>query len=151
FVLGAIVSPPDAAAATAIMQRLRLPRSIVAILEGESLVNDAAGLVFYKFAVAAVMTGQFSAAEAGGAFVLVSLGGIALGLGLGWLFSLAHKRLDDPLLELTLSLVLPYAAYLLAEAAGLSSVLAVVAAGLLRGWYAPELFKPATRLQSHAM
>lgn len=151
FVLGAIVSPPDAVAATSIMQRLRLPRRIVAILEGESLVNDAAGLVFYKFAVAAVLTGAFSLFDAGTQFAIVSVGGIALGLAIGWLFSVLHKRLADPNMELTLSLVLPYLAYVLAETLHISSVLAVVSAGLLRGWYAPELFSPQTRIQSHTM
>lgn len=151
FVLGAIVSPPDAVAATSIMQRLRLPRRIVAILEGESLVNDAAGLVFYKFAVAAVLTGSFSLFEASTQFTTVSIGGIALGLAIGWLFSEVHKRLSDPNMELTLSLVLPYLAYVIAETMHVSSVLAVVSAGLLRGWYAPELFSPRTRIQSHTM
>jgi monovalent cation/hydrogen antiporter len=151
FVLGAIVSPPDAVAATAVMQRLRLPKRIVAILEGESLVNDAAGLVFYRFAVAAVLTGSFSLFDAGMHFVVDAIGGILFGLAMGWLFNLVHKHLADSQMELTLSLVLPFATYLLAETIHVSSVLAVVAAGLLRGWYAPELFGPQSRIQAYAM
>ena len=86
FVLGAIVSPPDAAAATAISRGVRLPRRIVQILEGESLVNDAAGLTVYRFAVAAVVTGAFSLAEAAATFAWIAAGGVAIGIGLGFLF-----------------------------------------------------------------
>ncbi|MBM3491117.1 MAG: Na+/H+ antiporter [Alphaproteobacteria bacterium] len=146
FAFGAIVSPPDAVAATAIFSRLNIPRRIVTILEGESLVNDATGLVIYKLAVAAAITGAFSIVEATFEFVQLAVAGVAIGLLLGWLFIALHKHLNDPLTEIGLSLVLPYAAWLAAEAAHGSGVLAVVAAGLLRGWYAPEVFSPATRL-----
>src|SRR6478609_6890328 len=110
FVLGAIVSPPDAVAATAILSRLNMPRRIVTVLEGESLVNDASGLVIYKFAVAASLAGGFSLFEASAQFVLISAGGIALGFLLGWVFVRLHPHLGDPFIEVLLSLSVPYAA-----------------------------------------
>jgi Na+/H+ antiporter len=146
FALGAIVSPPDAVAATAIMSRTNMPRRIATILEGESLVNDASGLVLYKFAVAAALTGTFSLIEATGEFTLVAAGGIAVGFVLGRLFVAIHRGLGDPFIEILLSLVLPYAAYLAAESVNASGVLAVVTAGLVRGQHAPEAFSPRTRL-----
>lgn len=148
FVLGAIVSPPDAIAATAIAERLRIPRRIVTILEGESLVNDSTALVAYRFAIAAVVTGSFSLAQAGAQFFIVSLGGIALGLVIGLLAAQFHKRVDDAPIEITFSLLTPYAAYLIAERLGVSSVLAVVTAGLYLGRRLPELLTFNTRLQS---
>src|SRR5438445_186510 len=102
FVLGAIVSPPDAIAATAIAQRLRLPRRIITILEGESLVNDATALVAFRFAVAAVATGTFPLGEATGKFLLVGIGGVAVGLAIGWISAWIQKRIDDPPIEITL-------------------------------------------------
>ncbi|HKI72719.1 MAG TPA: cation:proton antiporter, partial [Verrucomicrobiae bacterium] len=105
FVLGAIVSPPDAIAATAIADRLRVPRRIVTILEGESLVNDATALIAYRFAVLAVVTGSFSLAQAGGEFFIVGIGGILLGLAIGWLAERFHKRVDDAPIEITVSLL----------------------------------------------
>ena len=97
FALGAIVSPPDAVAATAILSRLKIPRRVVTVLEGESLVNDASGLVLYKFAVAATLTGTFSLAQAGAQFALVSFGGVACGIALGFVFIAVHQRLGDRL------------------------------------------------------
>jgi CPA1 family monovalent cation:H+ antiporter len=147
FVLGAIISPPDAIAATAIAERLKVPRRIVTILEGESLVNDATALVAYRFAVLAVTSGTFSLAHAGGKFVVVGVGGIALGLGIGWLAREFHRRVDDAPIEITVSLLTPFAAYLLAEQLGVSGVLAVVTAGLYLGRRMPELLNFKTRLQ----
>jgi monovalent cation/hydrogen antiporter len=147
FVLGAIISPPDAIAATAIAERLRIPRRIVTILEGESLVNDATALVAFRFAVAAVATGSFSLARAGEQFVWVGLGGVLLGLGVGWLAEQFHKRVDDAPIEITVSLLTPYVAYLVAERLEVSGVLAVVTAGLYLGRRAPELLTFRTRLQ----
>src|SRR3989442_426352 len=141
FVFGAIVSPPDAVAATAILSRLSMPRRIVTVLEGESLVNDASGLVLYKFAVAAVLSGRFSLADASNEFVLISAGGIATGMLLGGLFVLLHRYLGDPFIEVLLSLSVPYMAYVLAESVGASGVLGVVAAGLLRGRYSPAMVR----------
>ncbi len=146
FAFGAIISPPDAVAATAILGTMKLSRRTVAILEGESLVNDATGLVLYKFAVAATLSGTFSAAAAAGQFVLVASGGILVGMAAGYIFVMLHRRLHDPLIEIMLSLTLPYTGYLLAETAHVSGVLAVVAAGLVRARHAPEVFSPETRL-----
>ncbi len=147
FVLGAIISPPDAIAATAIAEHLRIPRRIVTILEGESLVNDATALVAYRFAVAAVVTGSFSLASAGGQFFIVGIGGILLGLAIGWLAAQFHKRVEDAPIEITFSLLTPFAAYLAAERLGVSGVLAVVTAGLYLGRRMPELLSFKTRLQ----
>jgi len=151
FALGAIVSPPDAVAATAVLSRLNMPRRIVTILEGESLVNDASGLVLYRFAVAAVLTGAFSITQATLQFVLIAAGGIAVGVALGRLFVAIHRQLGDTLVEIVLSLVLPYAAYLIAETAHVSGVLAVVAAGLVRGRYAREAFSPEARIVAQSV
>src|SRR6266404_1201974 len=96
FVLGAIISPPDAVAATAITERLRVPRRIVTILNGESLVNDATALVAYRFAIAAMMSGRFSLSEASLRFILVALGGTGIGLAVGWLAAHLQRSLDDP-------------------------------------------------------
>jgi monovalent cation/hydrogen antiporter len=147
FVLGAIVSPPDAIAATAIAERLRIPRRIVTILEGESLVNDATALVALRFAIAALATGTFSLGSATGQFFLVAIGGIAVGLVVGWLSARITKPIDDPPVEFTLSLLTPFAAYLVAEQLHVSGVLAVVLAGLYYGWHLPDLTSSRTRLQ----
>lgn len=146
FVLGAIVSPPDAVAATAILSRLNIPRRVVTVLEGESLVNDASGLVIYKFAIAATLTGAFSLMDASLQFAMVSLGGIALGIVLAIVFIAIHKRLGDPFIEVLTSLVIPYVTYIAAESVHVSGVLAVVAAGLLRGRYAPEIVSAEMRI-----
>jgi monovalent cation/hydrogen antiporter len=147
FVLGAIISPPDAIAATAIAARLKIPRRIVTILEGESLVNDATALVAYRFAVAAVFTNSFSLAQASGQLVIVGIGGILIGLAIGWLAEQFHKRVDDAPIEITVLLLTPFVAYLLAERLGVSGVLAVVIAGLYLGWRTPEILTFKTRLR----
>src|SRR5436190_13957115 len=107
FVLGAIVSPPDAVAASAIAERFGLPRRVVMVLEGESLVNDATGLVAYKFAVAAMLTGTFSFAQAGLHFVLIAVGGVALGWAVGWGSARVFERVKDEAVLITLSLLVP--------------------------------------------
>ncbi len=147
FVLGAIISPPDAIAATAIAERLHVPKRIVTILEGESLVNDATALVAFRFALAAVTTGTFSLTQASLSFVGVCVGGIALGLGVGWLAAQFHKRVDDTPIEITVSLLTPFAAYLPAEHLGVSGVLAVVSAGMYLGGRMPELLSAQTRIR----
>jgi CPA1 family monovalent cation:H+ antiporter len=151
FALGAIISPPDAVAATAVLSRFKLSRRVVTILEGESLVNDASGLVLYKFAVAAAVTGTFSVLEAAGDFVYMAAAGIGLGYVMGRAFVAIHKHLRDPQTEIMLSIMLPYATYLLAETLHLSGVLAVVAAGLVRGRHAPEVFSAQSRLIGYAV
>lgn len=151
FVFGAIVSPPDAVAATAILSRMNIPRRIVTILEGESLVNDASGLVIYKFAIAAALTGAFSLADASLQFVLVSLGGLAIGVALAFLFIVIHRRLGDPFIEVLTTLTIPYVIYIGAESFHVSGVLGVVAAGLVRGRYAPEIASPEMRILARSV
>jgi Na+/H+ antiporter len=151
FVLGAIVSPPDAVAATAILSRLNMPRRIVTILEGESLVNDASGLVLYKFAVAAVLTGAFSLMDATAQFAMVSAGGIVVGVALAFVYIAIHKRLGDPFIEVLTVLTIPYATYIAAELLNVSGVLAVVAAGLVRGRYAPEIVSAEMRIMARSV
>jgi monovalent cation/hydrogen antiporter len=146
FVLGAIVSPPDAVAATAITSRLRVPRKIVTILEGESLVNDATALVAYRFAIVAMMTGRFSISEGIGRFLLVAVGGPCIGLIAGWLAANVQRRLDDPPVQMTISLLTPFAAYIPAERLHVSGVLAVVTAGIFVGWRGPQILTARTRL-----
>ncbi|MGB5080413.1 MAG: Na+/H+ antiporter [Burkholderiales bacterium] len=146
FVLGAIVSPPDAVAATAILSRLNIPRRVVTVLEGESLVNDASGLVIYKFAVAAVLTGVFSLWQASLQFVGVALGGIVIGVLMGRLFVFIHRYLGDAFIEVLTTLAVPYITYILAESLHLSGVLAVVAAGVVRGRYSPEIVSAEMRI-----
>jgi Na+/H+ antiporter len=149
FVLGAIISPPDAVAATAIAERLRVPRRVVTILEGESLVNDATAFVCYRFAVAAVVTGTFSMFQAGIRFIVVAIGGTFIGLLVGAITAWIHRRLDDPPVQTTISLLTPFAAYLLAEKVRVSGVLAVVVAGLYLGWRSPEISSSRVRLQAY--
>ena len=151
FVLGAIVSPTDPVAATAIARRVGIPRRIVAVIEGEALINDATALVAYRFALAAVATGAFSLWEAGLQFLLSALGGVVLGLAVGWVVAAVRRRLDDPPVEITISLFTPYAAYLPAEELGLSGVLAAVTVGIYLGWRAPELITPSTRIQAYSL
>ena len=147
YVLGAIVSPPDAVAATAVFKNLRVPKRLSAVLEGESLVNDASGLVAYQFAVAAVVTGSFSLVDAGGDFVWTSVGGALFGLLIGMGAAVLHRKLRDPAVEVTLTILTPYIAYLPAERFGFSGVLAVVAAGLFMGHRSWEALAPESRLQ----
>jgi monovalent cation/hydrogen antiporter len=149
--LGAIVAPTDPVAATATLSRLGVPRRLVNVLEGESLVNDATALVIYKVAVAAAIGTGFSAAEAGGRFLLAAGGGIAIGLLVGYLVAAIRRRVDDPTTQVTISLFTGYAAFLPADEIGASGVLAAVTCGIFIGWRAPELISPATRLQSYSV
>ncbi len=151
LVFGAIVSPPDAVAATAILSRLNIPRRVVTVLEGESLVNDASALVLYKFAVAAVFTGTFSLFEASAGFAGVALGGIGIGLCSGLIFIAIHRYLGDVLIEVLTSLLVPYVAYLVAESFHASGVLAVVTAGLVRGRYSPVLVSAEMRIVARSI
>jgi len=151
FVLGAVVSPTDPTAATAIAERLGLPRRLIALIEGESLVNDGTALVAYKFAVVAVVSGTFSFADAAGSFVLNVIGGIGIGLAVGFLVRQVRRRVKDPALAITLSLMSGYLAYLPATAVGVSGVLAAVTIGIYMGWYTPELTTWQTRLQGVAV
>ncbi len=151
FVLGAIVSPTDPLAATSIARRLGVPRKLVTIVEGESLVNDGTGLVLYRVAVAAVVTGSFSAFYTGGLFLVSAGGGIAVGLGVAWLVRQVRRRLDNPPAEITISLLTGYVAFIPAELMGVSAVLAAVSAGIYLGWHTPELTSAQVRLQGLAV
>jgi CPA1 family monovalent cation:H+ antiporter len=151
FVLGAVVSPPDAVAATAIFQRLGAPSRIVTILEGESLINDASAIVLYTFAVAAVVTGEFSVSEALLEFVLVVVVGILVGAVIGRLLGQVIEWLDDPSLSLVVLLFTPVGAYVLTERLGGSGVLAVVAAGLIHGYMSPRSLTSTLRIRSQAV
>jgi monovalent cation/hydrogen antiporter len=151
FVLGAIISPPDAVAATAATKGLSIPKRVVTILEGESLVNDATGLIAYKYAVAAVVTGSFYFWEASLQFILVATGGILLGLLVGIIFKYIHKLTPhNPTTDTTLTFIAPFIAYLSAEAIHISGVLAVVTSGLFLSWNSSEIFSQQTRLQANA-
>lgn len=151
FVLGAIVSPPDAVAATAVLKNLRVPKRLTTVLEGESLVNDSSGLVAYQFAVAAVVTGVFSFRTASVEFIWMSIGGGLFGWLVGILAERLHRRLKDPAVEITLTIMTPYLAYLPAEKLGVSGVLAVVAAGLHIGHRSWQVLSPNSRLQRDAI
>jgi len=151
FVLGAIVSPPDAAAATSITRGLRLPRRIVQILEGESLVNDAAGLTVYRFAVAAVVTGTFSLTGALLSFLWIAIGGAVIGTLIGFAYVRLFPRIRHPEVELISTFLLSYLSYALAESVHASGVLATVAAGLVLGWHGPEIFSAMTRIRGVAV
>ena len=151
FVLGAIVSPTDPTAATAIAQRLGLPRRLVALVEGESLVNDGTALVAYRVAVVAVVSGTFSLASASGEFVVSVAGGILVGLAVGMIIRQVRRRLDNPPVEITISLLSGYFAYLPAHALDVSGILAAVTVGIYMGWHTPELTTSQTRLQGQAV
>ncbi len=151
FVLGAIVSPTDAVAPATILRRLHVPRRVITVVEGENLTNDWTALVAYKFAVAAVVTGSFSLAEAGPQFLLSGFGGIAVGVVAGVVIAAVRRRVKDPLTEITISLLTAYAAYLPAEELGASGVLAAVTVGVWLGWQASELTTHTTRIQLNAI
>lgn len=151
FVLGAIVSPPDAVAATTITKTMSVPRRMVVILEGESLVNDATGLVAYRLALVATVTGIFDVSSAISYFMLASCGGVLIGLLVGLLVRQIHRRLEDPLLETVITILTPFAAYLPAELLHVSGVLATVTAGLFMRRQAGVLFSSTTRLQATAV
>jgi monovalent cation/hydrogen antiporter len=150
FALGAIVSPPDAIAATSVIRRLPVPHRVISVLEGESLVNDATALVALQFAVAALMTGQFSLGQASLRFVWAAAGGIGFGLLVGVAMRWVQRHLDDPPIQITISLLTPFLAYLPAERLHASGVLAVVAAGIYLGWHSPLMITARTRLHASA-
>jgi Na+/H+ antiporter len=150
FVLGAIVSPPDAVAATSVTKGLGLPRRITSILEGESLLNDASALIAYRYAVAAVVSGAFSLFEASWHFVLVALGGAAIGLVVGFGAVRIQNFLTDATLITVLTVLLPFGVYLGAEHVGVSGVLAVVFMGLMMSRRSHDIYDNQTRLLKHS-
>jgi Na+/H+ antiporter len=147
FVLGAVVSPPDAVAPMAIARRLSVPKRILTVLEGEGLVNDATALILFSFAVGAVATGGVSVMGAAETFAIIVIGEIAWGLAIGW--TLLHLRAwsKDTEVEMILALLTPFAAFWPPHFLGGSGVLAAVTAGLYTSWHGPGLISPATRLQ----
>jgi monovalent cation/hydrogen antiporter len=152
IVLGAIVSPPDAVAATAVLERLAVPRRVVALLQGESLLNDATALTVYRVALGVAVAGGPALTLAPiGRFVFVGAGGIVVGLVVGWLVAHVRSRLSDMPVEITVSLLTPYAAYLPAEALGASGVLAAVTAGLYLGRQASRIMSSDVRLAGLAV
>ena len=150
FVLGAVVSPTDPIAATAIARRLGVPRQAITIIEGESLVNDGTALVAYRYAVLAVTTGTFSLFHAGLSFVFNVAGGVAVGLAVGYVVRYFRRRIDNPPVEVTIAFLTGYLAFLPADLLGVSGVIAVVTAGVYVGWYTPELTTPEVRLSGQA-
>lgn len=149
FVLGAIVSPPDASAATNITVGLGLNKRIITIIEGESLVNDASALIAYRFAIAAIGTGSFFFWNAGIDFLKVVFGGILIGLLIGYIFIYIHKRIHrNSSISTSLTLLTPFISYLIAEHIHVSGVLAVVITGLMISWRAPEIFSYQTRIRN---
>ncbi len=150
LVLGAVVAPPDAVSALAVGRRLGLPRRVMTILGGESLVNDATALTMFRVFVAVAAGTGVTVWEAGGMFVMAAVGGTAIGLAIGWLVHQVRRRLDDARVESALGLVVPFVVYLVGELAHTSGVLAVVVAGLYLGYKAPQSGY-ATRLQEQAV
>lgn len=151
FILGAIVSPPDAVAAEAIFERMAVPRRIVAIVTGEGLVNDGTALVLYRFALAAAVSGTFSLTHASIAFVINVIGGIVCGLAIGaiieWvMYVLARFKVEDPAVANVVGLLAPYAAYLPADAIGVSGVLSAVTAGIYVSRRSQVIFTPEGRV-----
>lgn len=152
FALGAIISPPDPVAVLSVMRSLRLPRAIESILEGEGLLNDATALVAYRMAVAAAVTGAFSPWRATLQFAVASVGGVIVGVAIGWIVIGIHRLTKSvAVAENTVSLLTPFAAYLPAELVGASGVVAVVAAAMYVARSVSTAGGAATRLQNTAM
>jgi len=151
FALGAVVAPTDPIAATAIMRRLGVPRRLVSIVESESLVNDGTALVLFRVAVVAAVSGEFSVWDVSWRFVWAVAGGVAIGLAVGFAVAEVRRRVDNPPVEVTISLMTGYFAFIPATAASASGVIAVVTAGVYLGWRTPELTSVQTRLQGEAL
>jgi len=150
FALGAIVSPPDAVSARAVLKGVHLPRRLEALLEGESLLNDATGLILFRFAVAATLSGVFDAGDAVQSFAFVALGGVVVGavVAKGWI--ILAKRFSDPMLIMLITILLCWAAYIAGETVHVSGVIATVTAGLAMGWYQHEILPAAVRLRANS-
>jgi CPA1 family monovalent cation:H+ antiporter len=150
FALGAIVSPPDAVAAKAVLERVALPRRLMVILEGESLLNDAAGLVLFRFAVAAALTGTFSAQHAIGRFAVLALGGVTVGVAVGFLVVKLLRYLDDAYLVVVASTLSAWISYIVGDVLDVSGVIATVSCGMVLGWHQHEVFSAAVRMRGTA-
>lgn len=152
FLIGAIVSPPDAVAATSLTKGLGLHPKLITILEGESLVNDASGLIAYKYALMAITAGNFVLWQAGLNFFLVVAAGVAIGLAIGYIMYLIHhKYVCDPVIEVTLTFLTPFASYLLAEHFHFSGVIAVVTTGLYLSFRSGQIFSHESRIMAFAV
>jgi CPA1 family monovalent cation:H+ antiporter len=151
FALGAIVSPPDSVAAKAVLQKLPLPPRVLVLLEGESLVNDASGLVLFRFASTAALTGAFSASAATVSFAWLSVGGVLAGIAFAAIGIFVTKRIRDADLIITWSFLIAWMSYIAAEKLGVSGVLSTVACGMILGWKQHEFFTAATRTRSIAV
>jgi CPA1 family monovalent cation:H+ antiporter len=151
FALGAIVSPPDAVSAAAVLKGVKLPRRLTTLLEGESLLNDATGLILFRFAVAAALSGVFSLGDAAGSFAIVAVGGVLLGLAMGaaWIFLVRH--LGDRMLILGATVLSSWVIYLAGEKLHVSGVIAVVTAGLVQGWFQHTVIAADVRLPGNAV
>ncbi len=149
-ILGAVVAPTDPVAAAASFSRMGVPDRVKLLVGGEAIVNDASALVVYRVAVSAAVTGSFSLGGAIGDFFLSAIGGVAIGLVAGFAERHALRRLDDAALSIFLTVLFPYVAYIAAEQADVSGVLAVVVCGLYLGWFAHEAFRADTRLSGIA-
>jgi Na+/H+ antiporter len=150
FALGAIVSPPDAVAARSVLQRVALPRRLQALLEGESLLNDATGLVLFRFAVAATLSGAFDAGAAAGSFLLLAFGGVAVGMAVGFGWVAVMRRMTDETLIVATATLLCWSSYLAGEMLHVSGVLATVTAGIIFGWQQHVVFTARVRMQGAA-
>lgn len=151
FALGAIVSPPDAVAAKAVLQRIALPPRVTVLLEGESLVNDATGLVLFRFAVAAALTGTFSVGNAIATFGALAIGGVAVGIAFGLLVTRWLTRMHDPTLTVLTSFLVAWVSYIVGEQLHVSGVLSTVACGLVMGWKQHTVLSAVTRNQANAV
>jgi CPA1 family monovalent cation:H+ antiporter len=150
FVLGAVLAPTDPVAATSVFRHTPVPERVAVVVEGESLVNDGVGLTIYRTAVGAATAGTFSLGSAAIQLVLVAVGGVAIGLAVGWVLNALKRRVQESEIEITLSLFTPYAAYIAAETIGASGVLAAVTVGVYSGWKSGDVLLPETRVKVQA-
>jgi Na+/H+ antiporter len=157
FALAAVISPTDAVAVSAIVGKGKLPSSLQHLLEGEALMNDASGLVAFKFAIIAVMSGTFSLLDASASFVMISIGGILVGIAVAWGLGLIRRKVidwsgDEPGIQVVLTLLIPFTAYIFAEHFGLSGILAAVAAGMVMPYIeTASAESAATRIQRNGV
>ncbi|HEY8407096.1 MAG TPA: sodium:proton antiporter [Gaiellaceae bacterium] len=150
FLLGAVLGPTDPVSATSVLGETSAPERLRTILEGESLVNDGVGLVAFSIALTAVERGSYSVGDGLLKFLEVSVGGIAFGIAVAWIIERIRTRVQDAEVEIPLSLLTPYAAYIPADRLHLSGILATVACGVYLGWRSGGIFRPSVRLQSVA-